>query len=137
MIDKIGFIVIALILFGVFNGLIIKWRNLSLPSIPLVDELKEKLRQRDIKLWNKWWHRVALSLRICLWISIWMITLNWYITIPIIIIDCIAYPIIINLINYLKWNHIGTTAKTDILIRKTITLIKKFISWLKAKIKLK
>ena len=137
MIDTIGFLVITLILFWIFNGLTVKWNLLHLPTKPLEDVELEKLRQRDIKLWSKWWHRVALVIRVCLWLSIWMITLNWILTLIIIVIDCIGYPITINLINGLKWNFIGTTAKTDILITKTITLIKKIIVWLKVKIKLK
>ena len=114
MVDTIGFIVIALILFMCFNGLIVRWNNEIKPNRKL--------------MWSKWWHRTALLIRICLWLSIWMVTSNWYIFLSIIIIDCILYPILINLINGLKWYYVGTTSKTDILIRK-------ILSWLKVKIK--
>ena len=114
--QSIGFVIIVLILFMCFNGLIIRWNNES--------DINKK------KMWSKWWHRCAFVIRACLWLTIWMVTFNWYIFIGVIIADCILYPILINLINNLKWNYIGTTSKTDILIRKIIL-------WLKAKIKLK
>lgn len=115
MIDQIGFIVIALLLFIVFNGLIIKWHN---------------AKEIDKEFWNKWWHRAAIAIRVCLWFAVWMVTSNWYIFLGVIAIDCILYPIGINVINGLKWYYVGTTSKIDILIRKTLL-------WLKVKIKLK
>lgn len=116
MIDLLGFLVITLMLFMCFMGLIIRWNN-----EPIIDK-KE--------MWSMWWHRNALAIRVCIWLEVWLISLNWFIFLGVILIDCITYPIVINLINGLKWNYLGNTAKIDI-------LIKKIIVWLKAKIKLK
>jgi hypothetical protein len=118
MIDKIGFIVLALLLFATFNGVILKWHNLFLPRTPFADPELEHRRQNCIKSWNKWWHRNALAIRVSLWIAIWLVSENWLVTILIIIADCLWYPILINLINCWKWYHIGTTAWWDIQIRK-------------------
>jgi len=115
-INMIGFIIIALILFMCFNGLIIRWHN--------------EIQANTKAMWSKWWHRCALAIRVCLWLSIWLITFNWFIFIGVIIVDSILYPILINLINGLKWNYIGTTSSIDKLIRK-------FTLWLKEKIRLK
>lgn len=114
MIDKIGFIIIALLLISPFMGLILKWHNE--PNVNFK------------AYWSKWWHRIALAIRVCLWLSVWMLTANWILTLVVVIIDCIAYPIIINLINGWKWYYLGSTSKIDILIKKTIV-------WLKAKTK--
>ena len=135
MIDKIGFIVIALILFWCFNGLMLRWHNLHLPITPLKDIDAENRRQGLIEMWSTWWHRASLAIRVCLWLSVWLITSNWYIFIGVIIFDSIGYTIVINLINKWKWNYLGTTSKIDVLIKSIIAKAKKIILWVKQKIK--
>lgn len=109
MIDRLGFIIIALVLFMAFNGLIIKWYS---------------AKEIDKEFWSKWWHKCALAIRVCLWLAIWMITSNWFIFIGVIVADSILYPILINLINNLKWYYVGTTSTIDKFIRKVFHTIK-------------
>lgn len=101
--------IVVLILFGVFNGLIVKW------AYAPVDE-------RDFC--RKWWHRCGMCLRIFVWFIVWNTTKDIFDTALIIILTAIEYNVSINLINGMKWWSVGTTSSTDKLIRKLFPFIK-------------
>ena len=101
--------IMALILFGAFNGLIIRWKN-----EPFID------RQR---MWSVWWHRCGLAIRAFIILLVWLYCHNYSVTGIILVTTSIEYNISINLINNLKWYYVGTTAKTDILIRKIFSFV--------------
>ena len=116
--------IMALVLFGAFNGLIIKWYNTKGGPARLLSEEAEKLRDRDLRLWSKWWHRCGLAIRVFIYMIVFFTTARDYMVTGIILLaDCILFPVIINLINNLKWYYVGTTAKTDILIRKIFSFV--------------
>jgi len=108
----------ALILFASIHGVFIRWHNLHLPYTPLKDAEKEKLRQAYIKRSSKLWHRLSLALRIFIWLIVWFVSNgSYWITVPVIVITAVSYPVIINLINRWKWYYVGKTALTDRIIR--------------------
>lgn len=114
----------ALILFGAFNGVVIKWHNAHGSSVPYVDKELERMRQVYIKRWSKSWHRLALAMRIFIWLIVWFTGRDWLTTSLVIALTAIEYNVSINLINGLKWYYIGTTSKTDQLIRRLLPFIK-------------
>lgn len=119
---KIDIIILAecvLIAFSVFNGLVIKWHNAHGPNYLPLDDYTNYMRTAKIKDLNEKWHRFGLSLRVSVWLIIFFASeRNYLLTTIFIAVDCIAFPVTINLINNLKWYYVGTTAKTDKLIRK-------------------
>jgi hypothetical protein len=116
--------IMALLLFAAFNGLIIKWFNTKGAPARLLTDEAEKLRDRDLRMWSKWWHRCGLAIRVFIWLIVFFITNKDYTISGIVILaDWILFPVITNLINNLKWYFVGTTAKTDILIRKMFPFI--------------
>jgi hypothetical protein len=109
MIDIIICAVMALILFGTFNGVVIKWHNA---------EADKK------QFWSTWWHRIGLVMRAFILLIVWLISAHSLLIFGIVfVLTTIEYNISINLINDLKWYYVGTTAKTDILIRKIFSFI--------------
>jgi hypothetical protein len=103
--------ILALVLFGAFNGLIIRWHY-----EPIIDKRA---------MWSKWWHRCAMAIRVFIWLIVWFVSeKSWLITVTVILATAVEYNITINLINNLKWYYVGTTSKTDKLIRKLFSFIK-------------
>jgi len=111
--EIIVFAIIALIYFGVFNGLIIRLANEADPG--------------KKQMWSKWWHRCALFIRATIMLVIFLVSDRNYLTTGIVLLlTAIEYNVSINLINNLKWYYLGTTAKTDLLLRKLFP----FIPWM-------
>lgn len=124
MINIVISLIVALILVPVMHGVFLKWHNLYLPLTPLKDIKLEAKRQAEIYSFGVVWHRVALGLRLSLWLALWFATeRNYWITGIIIVATSIAYPIIINLINGWKWYFVGTTSLTDRIIRKVLFFV--------------
>ena len=115
----------ALILFGAFNGVVIKWHNAHGSPVPYADKELERMRQVYIKRWSRLWHRLGFAMRLFIWLIVWFVGRDWLTTSLVIALTAIEYNVSINLINNLKWYYVGTTAKTDTLIRKYLP----FINW--------
>lgn len=114
----------ALILLAAMHGVFIKWHNAHGTYKPLEDAFDEKIRQANIKRWSKLWHRLAMGIRTAIFLIVWLNGRDWLTTSIVIVATAIEYNISINLINNLKWYFVGTTANTDILIRKLFPKIK-------------
>jgi hypothetical protein len=118
--------VCVLIVFACFNGVIVRWQITDGSSLPLPDAFEEKVRQANIKRWLKLWHRLGLGLRVAIWLIIFFESdRNYILTGGIMFADCVTFPVLINLINNLPFYFVGTTADTDILIRKMFPKIYK------------
>ena len=105
--------ILGLIYLGVVNGIMIRWKNST---------------GEEIEIWNKWLHRFMLVIRSLFVLIVWFNTFNYLYTGIILIITSLEYNISINLINKLKWYYLGTTAKTDMLLRKIYLKLK--IRWI-------
>lgn len=124
-IDIIAFSVIALILLAAMHGVFIRWHNTHGTPVPYADPQLEELRQAAIKRWSKVWHKLALAVRVFIWLIVWLVCRDWLIFSLVVVLTAFEYNISINLINNLKWYYVGTTSMTDQLIRKLLP----FINW--------
>lgn len=99
-------IILCIVLFAAWNGLVIKWYNTKDPY------------------WSKWWHGIGLAIRIAL-VFIMYIVSGWLLAIIAAVLAGIVYNIIINLIIGKKWYYVGTTSVIDRWIRKILNIFKK------------
>jgi hypothetical protein len=116
--------IMALLLLGPVNGVIIRWFNVKSDVRFLnADEALGVINQ--LAFWNSWWHRGMLAIRCFLILIIFLESdRNYYITVPAVVFTSLEYNITINLINGLKWYYLGTTAKTDILLKKIFIFLR-------------
>lgn len=122
----------ALIILGATNGVLIKWFNAKGDVRNVVNADVALGITLALAFWSKWWHRGMLAIRCFIFLIVWFESNRSYaVTVPVIILTALEYNISINLINGLKWNYMGTTAKTDILWNKFLVLWNKFLKIIK------
>jgi hypothetical protein len=116
--------IMALLILGPTNGVIIRWFNVK-SDVRLLSADEALGLTNQLAFWNKWWHKGMLAIRCFLILIIFLESgRNYYITIPAVVFTSLEYNITINLINGLKWYYLGTTAKTDILLKKIFIFLR-------------
>jgi len=98
-------ILISLLLFALWNGLVIKWK--------LSGDQK----------YSRYWHIVAFLVKLPL-VAVVFIASDWYFALVAGFVCWIPYNVIIALVIGQRWYYVGKTAWFDIQIRKLLPFIK-------------